>query len=77
MNNKIFLLSIEWIFTIILIIGSFLTSFNAYPYNIYFVLVGNFGWMIIGILWKKLSLIVIQVVLTLIYIAGLIHYVRI
>ena len=66
-------LSIEWGSTVLVIVGALLTSFNTYPLNIYVILVGNFGWMIIGLMWKKPSLIIIQTVLTLIYIAGLIN----
>lgn len=66
-------LSIEWGSTVLVIVGALLTSFNIYPLNIYVILVGNFGWMIIGLMWKKPSLIIIQTVLTLIYIAGLIN----
>jgi hypothetical protein len=62
---------IEWVSTAILIIGVALTAWNIYPLNIYLSLLGNVGWMAVGIMWNKWSLITIQIVVTLIYIAGL------
>lgn len=62
---------VEWVSTGILLTGVALTAWNIYPLNIWVSLVGNAGWLIIGIIWKKRSLIVIQIVLTALYIAGL------
>ena len=62
---------VEWVSTAILIIGVALTAWNIYPLNIYLSLLGNVGWMIIGLMWKKWSLITIQIVVTIIYIAGI------
>jgi hypothetical protein len=63
---------IEWSATLILMIGVALTAWNVYPLNIYFSLAGNFGWLIVGYMWKKWSLIAIQYVVSGLYIAGLI-----
>jgi len=65
----------EWGSTAILIVGVILTSFNIFPLNIYFSLVGNAGWAIVSIIWKKWSLLVIQAVVSIIYFIGLVsHY---
>lgn len=64
----------EWVSTTILIIGVILTAWNIYPLNIYLSLLGNFGWFIVGYIWKKWSLIIIQIILTVIYISGLMHH---
>jgi hypothetical protein len=69
MYEKIF----EWLATIILIIGVAFTAVNIYPLNVYFSLLGNLMWLILGVLWKKNSLIVIQLVIVTIYIAGSIY----
>jgi hypothetical protein len=63
---------IEWSSTAILIVGVTLTAWNIYPLNVYFSLAGNIGWTTIGIMWRKWSLIVIQAVLSFIYIVGLV-----
>jgi hypothetical protein len=65
----------EWSSTFILIIGVVLTSFNIFPANVYFSLLGNVGWAIVSVAWKKWSLLVIQAVVSIIYLIGLIaHY---
>jgi uncharacterized membrane protein len=65
---------IEWIATITLIVAVALTSWNIYPANIYVSLLGNFLWLLMGIHWKKWSLIIIQVFITIIYLFGLYKY---
>lgn len=62
---------LEWISTVVLIVGVALTAYNVYPLNIWISMIGNFGWFIVGALWKKWSLVIIQIVITAIYIAGL------
>ena len=65
-------LALEIIATIVLITGVALTSFNMYPANIYVSLAGNFLWFILGIIWRKWSLIIIQIVVTIIYLFGIV-----
>ena len=66
---------IEWVSTVILIVGVALTAYNIYPLNVYVSFLGNFGWVIVGLLWKKWSLIIIQIIISIIYIGGLLqHY---
>jgi hypothetical protein len=62
----------EWSSTIILLIGAALTSLNIYPMNVFLSLAGNVGWLVVSIMWRKPSLIVIQLVISFIYVAGLI-----
>jgi hypothetical protein len=62
----------EWISTAVLICGCILTAFNIYPLNIYLSLAGNFGWAIVAVEWRKWSLLVIQGVVSIIYIAGVV-----
>jgi hypothetical protein len=65
---------IEWVSTAVLIIGVALTAYNVYPLNIWLSLLGNIGWFVIGWIWKKYSLLTIQVVISIIYILGLMSY---
>ena len=62
---------LEWTSTFILFIGVSLTALNIYPMNVYVSLLGNFGWFLVALMWRKWSLITIQVVITFIYIWGL------
>jgi ABC-type siderophore export system fused ATPase/permease subunit len=38
--------------------------------NIFVGLVGNLGWLAVALVWKKWSLLVVQVVIALLYISG-------
>jgi hypothetical protein len=62
----------EWGITVILIAGVALTSFNIFPLNLWVSLIGNVGWLYLGYVWRKWSLLVVQLVITAIYIVGLI-----
>lgn len=73
LKSKSFLFWFEWTCTIILLAGVVLTSLNIFPLNIWFLLLGNVGWIVLGIIWRKVSLIVLQTVITIIYIAGLMN----
>lgn len=73
LKSKSFLFWFEWTCTIILLTGVVLTSLNIFPLNIWFLLLGNVGWIVLGIIWRKVSLIVLQTVITIIYIAGLMN----
>jgi len=64
----------EWVATAILIVGVALVAFNVYPLGIWFSLAGNLGWLVVGWMWRKYSLLTIQVIVATIYIVGLINY---
>ena len=63
----------EWGITVLLIAGVILTSFNVYPVNLYVLLVSNLGWVIQALIWRKSSLFVVQLVVTGIYVVGIMH----
>jgi hypothetical protein len=63
---------LEWGSTAILIIGVSLTAFNIFPLNVYLSLIGNFGWFLLAVYWKKWSLVTVQLIVTTIYVLGLI-----
>ena len=64
----------EWGSTALLLVGVALTSFNVYPLNLYICLAANAGWTVMGILWRKWSLLIVQAVVSAIYVFGLINY---
>ena len=70
--NKKLEFILEWFATLLLIAGVALTSWNIYPLNIYISLAGNFAWLLVALVWRKWSLITIQFVIILIYVAGVI-----
>jgi hypothetical protein len=63
--------ALEWISTSVLIVGVYLTAVNYYPLNVWVSLAGNTGWLIVAWLWRKWSLIVVQLIITLVYIIGI------
>lgn len=62
---------VEVFATITLIAGVALTSWNVYPANIYISALGNFLWLLIALHWRRLSLIIIQLFVMLLYFAGI------
>jgi hypothetical protein len=63
---------LEWTSTALVIIGAVLTAWNVYPLNLAVQFVGNIGWFAVGYMWKKKSLMVIQAVISVIYVTGLV-----
>lgn len=61
---------VEWSATFVLLIGVALTSFNMYPLNVYVCLAANLLWLWLGFIWKKWSLIVVELVVVAMYLAG-------
>lgn len=72
LRGKGWIFWLEWVSTLVLVIGVVLTSFNIYPLNLVFSLLGNVGWAVVSVAWRKWSLLVIQSIVTVIYIIGLI-----
>ena len=63
---------LEWSSTALVIVGAILTAWNVYPANLAVQFVGNMGWLAVGYMWRKWSLMTIQAVISVIYITGLI-----
>jgi hypothetical protein len=61
----------EWLCTAILLGGVALTSFNIFPLNLWVLFFGNFGWILLGLVWRKWSLVAMQIIITVIYIVGI------
>ena len=64
---------VAWIATAVLIVAAILASFvPASEYHHWAFIIANSLWVIVGFLWKEMTLIVLNVGLTAIYILGLI-----
>ena len=70
--NKEFIL--EWTSTCIILTGVLLTNLNIQPYNLIVSLLGCIGWLILSILWRKYSLMIIQIILINFYSIGIMIY---
>jgi hypothetical protein len=66
---------IKWSGTILCLIGIALTSFNVYPLNILFGLVGSGLWAYAGVLQNDIPLILVEAVAVALYLAGIASYV--
>ena len=62
---------LEWTSTVVLLVGVYLTAINVYPINVYISLIGNFGWLLVAVIWKKWSLLVVQLVIVALYFYGM------
>jgi hypothetical protein len=62
---------IRWSGTVLCLIGIALTSLNIFPLNLVFGLVGSFLWTVQGYLYKDNALLIVELVATIIYIAGI------
>tara|TARA_B100000925_G_C21840153_1_gene401123 strand:- start:91 stop:318 length:228 start_codon:yes stop_codon:yes gene_type:complete len=64
---------LAWISTSILILAAILASFvPSLEYHHLAFIIANSLWVVVGYLWKEISLIVLNAGLTVIYILGLI-----
>tara|TARA_B100000212_G_C27301767_1_gene501806 strand:+ start:849 stop:1076 length:228 start_codon:yes stop_codon:yes gene_type:complete len=64
---------LAWTATFVLILAAILASFvPALEYHHWAFIVANTLWVIVGFLWKEMSLVVLNAGLTIIYIFGLI-----
>jgi hypothetical protein len=66
------LIAFEWFCTAVLLTGVALTSFNVFPLNLWILFFGNFGWIVLGLVWRKWSLVIMQIIITLIYVVGIV-----
>jgi hypothetical protein len=69
------MLLIKWSGTVLCLVGIALTSFNIYPANIIFGLIGSGLWTLAGILQKDAPLVLVEAVATVLYLFGIILYI--
>ena len=63
---------LAWTATAILILAAILASFiPALEYHHWAFIIANSLWIVVGLLWKEMTLVVLNAGLTIIYILGL------
>lgn len=72
--RKLFDRWIEWIATGFFLVSVLATSLNTYPLYLYLSLVTNLLWLLVGIVWRKNSLIIVEAVVSVTYSVGIIRY---
>lgn len=65
---------LKWWGTALCLIGIALTSFNVYPLNLLFGLVGSGFWTTAGYMQDDAPLVVVELVATILYIVGIASY---
>lgn len=75
MPNQHSVLLIKWLGTTLCLIGIALTSFNIFPANIVFGLIGSGLWTVAGILQNDAPLVLVEAVATVLYLFGIILYI--
>jgi len=71
------LIIIKWLGTILCLIGIALTSFNIYPANILFGLIGSALWTLAGFMQRDVPLLLVEFVAVVLYFGGVVSYVSI
>jgi len=66
--------ALAWTATAITLIGAVLASLDIYPWSVYVFIAGNGTWILVGSVWKEKTLISMNVLITIIYFAGLIGH---
>ena len=72
--RKVSEITLEVVATVALIVAVAMNSLNYYPQNLYVNIFANILWFFLGLMWKKWSLIVIQIVVLFLYMFGLAKY---
>jgi hypothetical protein len=65
----------KWSGTMLCLIGIALTSFNIYPANIVFGLIGSGLWTYAGLQQNDAPLVLVEAVATVLYFIGIIVYI--
>jgi hypothetical protein len=75
-NEQIDTFIYKWLGTLLALICVFLTAFHiGYPVNIFCGFAAAILWAVVGIHWKEHSIIVINVVMSIIYGMGIIKWI--
>lgn len=61
----------KWAGTVLCLLGIGLTSFNVYPANIVFGLVGSGLWVVAGVMQRDTPLILVEAAAVVMYAAGI------
>lgn len=69
------LVLMKWSGTVLCLIGIALTSFNIYPANIFFGMIGSGLWTLAGVLQNDAPLVLVEAVATLLYFFGVVVYI--
>jgi hypothetical protein len=61
---------LAWLGTALLLLSAGIAAINLYPWYVFAFIFSNVVWILIGVLWKEKSIVVMNVGLIIIYLAG-------
>ena len=62
---------LKWAASVVQILGYGATAFGLTPLNLYFFVVGIFGWFVVGYVWRDRAIMLIHVIALMAMGAGL------
>ena len=65
---------IKWASSITLIFAMMFTAVELFPMNMFVANIGFIGWLIVGMLWHEISLILLNSISLAIYSMGILNY---
>lgn len=71
MENDRLNLWLEWIGTVILILGTAVNSLGYYPQGPLLLSVGGLFWLVVAVRWRKASLVVVNSIMLLTALLGM------
>jgi hypothetical protein len=74
-RSNLQLTMMKWTGTVLCLIGIALTSFNIYPANIVFGMIGSGLWTLAGVLQNDAPLVLVEAVATVLYFVGVVVYI--
>jgi hypothetical protein len=74
-RSNLQLVLMKWAGTVLCLIGIALTSFNIYPANIIFGMIGSGIWTLAGVLQNDAPLVLVEAVATVLYFFGVVVYI--
>jgi hypothetical protein len=74
-RSRLQLILMKWLGTVLCLIGIALTSFNIYPANILFGMIGSGVWTLAGVLQNDAPLVLVEAVATILYLFGVVLYI--
>lgn len=64
---------VKWGASIVQILGYGATGFGLAPWNLYLFLIGVFGWLMVGVLWKDKAIMLVHLVALAAMVAGMVN----
>jgi hypothetical protein len=73
-QDRLFLILIKWMGTVLCLFGIALTSFNVYPANIFLSFIGSGMWTLAGLMQRDIPLLLVEAVAVVLYGIGIITW---